>query len=213
LIKSVPAHKSLLYSPNNKGLPIGNLTSQFFANLYLNELDQYCKHILKIKYYYRYMDDMLILHSDKKQLLIRQNEISIFLHNKLKLKLHPNKIKLKRILNGIDFLGYIIKPSHILIRKRTVKKLKNKLWQFNREIGNIEDEISLFENPYGIFADEAAGKKFQHIFASVNSYYGLMRHTNCLSLRKHIYEKYFGILKIYLRPANKYYDYFIWTEP
>jgi len=227
LIKSIPRHKSLLHSSPDKGLPIGNLSSQFFANLYLNELDQFCKHNLKCKYYYRYMDDMVILHHDKNQLLKWQNEISKFLERKLKLRLHPKKIKLIKISNGIDFLGYVVKPSHVLIRKRTVKKLKNKLWHFNHEIitflnndhnqcdrkslTKIYDQI--FYDPYRYFNNPKIIKKFQHIYTSINSTYGSLRHANCYGLRKSLYKKHFEILKIYLKPANRNYDYFIWNEP
>ena len=81
-------------SINRKGMPLGNLTSQFFANVYLNELDQFVKHKLKTKYYIRYVDDFVILHSSKEQLENWKKEIEIFLNEKLKLELHPDKSKI-----------------------------------------------------------------------------------------------------------------------
>ncbi len=210
LLSSIPRHKSLFENIPNKGLPIGNLTSQFFANVYLNELDQFIKHKLKCKNYFRYMDDILILHSSKSQLLQWQKEIENFLETKLKLKLHPKKNILQKVNKGINFCGYIIKPNYILIRRRTVKKLKNKLWQFNKLILKDFSTDVIFENPYLVFPQ--FNKEFIHIFSSINSSYGFLKHANCYGLRKSLYKKHFGILKIYLKPANRNYDYFVWNE-
>ena len=78
LFESVPSHKSLFKVPVNQGLPIGNLTSQFFANVYLNELDQFVKHKLKARYYLRYVDDFLILSKDKEELKKWRDDIGKF---------------------------------------------------------------------------------------------------------------------------------------
>ncbi|MBU3942685.1 RNA-directed DNA polymerase, partial [Patescibacteria group bacterium] len=156
LLQSIPIHKSL-FEKYDCGLPIGNLTSQFFANLYLNELDQFMKHKLKCKKYFRYMDDFILVHSSQKQLLKWRTEIKNFAKNNLNLKIHPKKEIFQPVRCGINFCGYIIKPTHILIRRRTVKKLKNKLWYFNQKIlKNISPDQSiaseiLFNNPYIIF--------------------------------------------------------------
>ena len=127
LFKKLPADKSLFTVKKGNGLPIGNLTSQFFANVYLNELDQYVKHALKIKHYIRYVDDFVILGTDKKELIDYQQKITNFLSEKLLLTVHPDKIILKRISSGIDFVGYIIRPSYILIRNRIIATVKSKL--------------------------------------------------------------------------------------
>ena len=218
LLESVPPHKSL-FGKINCGLPIGNLTSQFFANVYLNELDQFIKHSLKCHHYFRYMDDLLFLHRSKEQLIEWREKIKTFLENNLKLKLHPKKQTLQPITYGINFCGYIVKPSHTLIRRRTVKKLKNKLWQFNQKIlGDIcpNDPIYardfIFNNPYAIFNNMETIENFKHIFSSINSTYGLFKHANCLKLKKILYEKHFGVLRLYLEPANRNYDYFVWKE-
>lgn len=124
----IPRHKSLFYSKKNKGLPIGNLSSQFFANLYLNELDQYIKRELKCKFYIRYMDDFILLSEEKEELVEWMNLIEIFLNKKLDLILHPTKRIIAPISNGIDFVGYIVRPNYILVRKRVIGNLKNKIW-------------------------------------------------------------------------------------
>jgi RNA-directed DNA polymerase len=116
----------------DKGIPLGNLTSQIFANIYLNELDQFIKHQLKIKYYLRYADDFLILSPNKDDLNQSINLIGAFLKTKLKLELHPNKIILRKLDWGIDFLGYVVLPNYILprakTRRRAFKKLKSKIY-------------------------------------------------------------------------------------
>lgn len=117
------------------GIPLGNLTSQVFANIYLNELDQFIKHHLKIKYFLRYADDFLILSGDKQSLQRLIVSIGDFLEGELDLKLHPQKIILRKYTWGIDFLGYIILPHYTLPRTKTkrriFKKLKEKINQPN----------------------------------------------------------------------------------
>lgn len=219
ILASVPKHKSLFYVPMGKGLPIGNYTSQFFANVYLNELDQFIKHSLKCRHYFRYMDDIVLIHSSKEQLLAWRNGIKTFLENNLKLKLHPKKQILQPVSRGIDFCGYIVKPDYTLVRRRTVKKLKNKLWRFNKKILNAlsPNDISrarniIFNDPFIVFDKERFTDDFRHIFSSINSIYGFFKHANCYGLRKTLYEKHFGILKLYLRPADKDYNYFSWNN-
>ena len=92
---------------NKKGLPLGNLTSQLLVNIYMNEFDQYMKHVLKVKYYIRYADDFVILHTDKTYLENLIKTISEFLENKLKLQMHPNKVFIKTILSGFDFFLFV----------------------------------------------------------------------------------------------------------
>jgi retron-type reverse transcriptase len=109
------------------GIPIGNLTSQLFANIYLNELDQFVKHNLKQKKFVRYMDDFLILGKEKQTMHILKKEIKMFLENNLKLELNPKKANIFPIFLGIDFLGYILFQNYILLRKSTVKRLLRKI--------------------------------------------------------------------------------------
>jgi retron-type reverse transcriptase len=132
IISEIPHNKSLFGKDNKRGLPIGNLTSQFFANIYLNELDQYCKHVLKAKYYVRYVDDFVILDTDRDKLLKMQGEIEIFLRDRLALRLHPVRRKLQPVSNGIDFLGYIIRRNYILVRNRVINNLMARYRQFKK---------------------------------------------------------------------------------
>lgn len=120
LLGRVPKHKRLGAQPNHLGLPIGNLSSQFFANVYLNELDQFVKHELRARHYIRYVDDFVILHESTAQLRAWLAEIEAFLPI-LGARLNPTKTIIQPIDRGIDFVGQVIKPWHRSTRKRTVK--------------------------------------------------------------------------------------------
>ncbi len=107
------------------GLPIGNLTSQLFANVYLNQFDHFIKDTLREKYYARYMDDFLIIHPDKEHLKKLLIKIQDFLHQELKLKLHPKKMVIKHASkNGIPFVGYLIFYDHVKIRGNTLRRMQ-----------------------------------------------------------------------------------------
>ena len=108
------------------GLPLGNVTSQFFANVYLNELDQFAKHGIKTKYYLRYCDDFIILGTDRELLRKYVQSIDVFLCDKLHLFLHPHKIIIRKCNQGIDFLGYVVLPEHIVLRTKTKKRILKK---------------------------------------------------------------------------------------
>lgn len=113
------------------GLPLGNLTSQLFANVYMNELDQFLKHKLKIKGYLRYSDDFVLLHTDQSLLTRSIPVIREFLNTNLKLRLHENKIILSKYRSGIDFLGYVCFPNFRVIRTRTKKRMLKKIERRN----------------------------------------------------------------------------------
>ncbi len=117
------------------GIPIGNLTSQLFANIYLNELDQFVKHSLKQKKFIRYMDDFLIL-GNKKELQEIKEDTRSFLERKLHLHFNSKKAEVFPILKGIDFLGYVIFKEYILLRKSTIKRLLKKLKRDLSQEGN-----------------------------------------------------------------------------
>lgn len=108
-------------------MPLGNLTSQLFANVYLSELDQFVKHKLKIKFYIRYADDFVILLEDKKYLENLILELNKFLDNKLKLQMHPSKIFIKTLNSGVDFLGWINFKDHRILRNKTKKRIFKRL--------------------------------------------------------------------------------------
>lgn len=179
----VPRHKSLWHTETLKGLPIGNLTSQFFANVYLNELDQFVKHQLKIKYYYRYVDDFVILANGPTELNFYFGEITKFLSDRLKLELHPFKKRIAPIFQGIDFVGYLHKPFRRYPRRRTVSRLISVVNQWKKK-----------PDPY----TEANLKKFQ---ASVNSYFGLIRPTASYNLRRKIGEE---VCSLFIWPDEKF---------
>jgi len=125
IIESFTSQYSTL--SGRKGLPIGNLTSQLFANIYLNEFDQFVKHELKIKQYIRYTDDFVIVANDELYLENLIPPIRSFLSEKLALELHSKKITIRKFRQGIDFLGYIILPYHRLLRTKTKKRMFRKL--------------------------------------------------------------------------------------
>jgi retron-type reverse transcriptase len=111
----------------SKGLPLGNVTSQLFANIYLNELDQFAKHKLKIRYYLRYCDDFVILSDNEEYLKSLISKTSEFLKANLKLNLHPDKIIIRKFSQGVDFLGYVIFPHHKILRTKTKRRMMKKL--------------------------------------------------------------------------------------
>lgn len=114
-------------SNDSRGMPLGNYTSQFFANVYLNELDYFIKHILKVKYYIRYVDDFVIFHEKRRKLEFYLDKINNYI-SCLKIVLHPNKTKILSLANSITFLGYRIFFHYTLLRKRNsntfLKRLK-----------------------------------------------------------------------------------------
>jgi retron-type reverse transcriptase len=105
------------------GLPLGNLTSQLLVNIYMNEFDQWMKHKMKVKYYIRYADDFVILSQDKDYLLELTPKIADFLEENLKLSLHPNKVSIKTLSSGVDFLGWVHFSHHRVLRTATKKKM------------------------------------------------------------------------------------------
>lgn len=110
-----------------KGVPIGNLTSQFFANIYLDPLDKFIKNTLKAPYYIRYADDFVILVDNREYLEDLLPKIEKFLNDELKLSLHPDKVSIRDYYLGIDFLGYIVFPHYILPRTKTKRRILRKI--------------------------------------------------------------------------------------
>jgi RNA-directed DNA polymerase len=115
------------------GLPLGNLTSQIFVNIYMNVFDQFVKHRLKAKYYIRYSDDFVILADDKRWLESILPKISDFLNNKLKLSLHPDKVSINTFSSGVDFLGWVNFCDHEVLRTVTKKKMFRRLKESQKE--------------------------------------------------------------------------------
>lgn len=126
--------KEILYSNGKeKGLPIGNYTSQCFANIYLNELDQYAKNKMKLKYYYRYMDDIVVMVKSKKEAIQKLQLIREFLEKNLKLELN-SKTQIFKSAQGVNFCGYKINEYRLKIRTKGKKKLKEKIKKLKYQI-------------------------------------------------------------------------------
>jgi len=124
-------------------MPLGNLTSQFFANVYLNELDCFVKHVLKARFYIKYVDDFLILHRNRGQLEKWKLQIDRFLRDNLKLELHPQKSQIIPLSQGIDFVGFRNFYHYKLVRKRNVRKMEHKVKLFaNGELSYREMMLS-----------------------------------------------------------------------
>jgi len=108
-------------------MPIGNLTSQIFANIYLNELDRFVKHGLKVKYYLRYGDDFILIHNDLEKLRMFREQTILFLKEKLKLKLNPKNDKILKLSHGLRFLGVVIRPNDRRLKKRSIRRMQSRL--------------------------------------------------------------------------------------
>jgi len=148
-----------------KGLPIGNLTSQLFANIYMNEFDQYVKHVLRVEHYARYTDDFLVIANDPRYLEKLLPSIRLFLDTRLALNLHPLKTMIKKSSQGIDFLGYTIFPYHRLVRTKTRQRIFRKL------------EQKVIEYKAGKITEESLDQSLQ-------SYRGVLSHADTHELRE-----------------------------
>lgn len=155
---------------SEKGMPVGNLSNQMFANLYLNELDQYCKRTLGIHFYVRYMDDVIILHQDKDQLHEWKRIIDTFLKEKLQLDLNE-KTCIRPITLGVEFCGYKIWNTHIKLRKSTALKMKRNLKKLQKEYAAGE-----------VTVEEAK--------QTISSYLGILKHCDSYSLKRTIFGEY-----------------------
>jgi RNA-directed DNA polymerase len=169
----LPQSKSLFHSKPNCGLPIGNLTSQVFANFYMHQFDVFVTKELGINHYGRYVDDFIIVHQDRDFLKSLVPKLSNFLLSTLQLTLHPDKIYLQHFSKGVKFLGAVIKPHRIYIANRTK--------------GNFYDAI---EKQNRIARDHKPTKEEQQAFlSSMNSYLGIMKHYKSFKLRKRMISK------------------------
>ena len=166
----LPSSKSLFHSPENCGLPIGNLTSQIFANFYLNIFDHFIKHDLGIRYYGRYVDDFVLVHHDKEYLKSLIPIITGFLSSNLNLTLHPKKVYLQHFSKGVKFLGAVIMPHRIYIANRTKGNFYTAIQRQN--------EIVRHHKP-----TKEDRMKF---ISSMNSYLGIMKHYKSYKLRKNM---------------------------
>ena len=166
--QGLPKTKSLFHAKENCGLPIGNLTSQLFGNVYLNDFDHFVKRDLGIRYYGRYVDDFVLVHSSKHYLQSCIEHIRTYLKENLYLDLHPDKLYIQHYSKGVQYLGAIIKPHRIYIANRTKGS-------FYEAIGK-QNQIARDHKP-----TKEDQKAFQ---SSMNSYLGIMKHYKTYKLRK-----------------------------
>ncbi len=125
------------------GLPLGNLTSQLFVNIYMNEFDQFVKHRLKLKRYIRYADDFVVLSPKKDQLQDLLPKIKEFLQNRLRLELHPNKVKLRTLASGVDFLGWVHFPDHRVLRPATKRRMLRRIGEVGGKVETMQSYLGL----------------------------------------------------------------------
>lgn len=154
--------KIIFYDKEKIGIPIGNYTSQFFANIYMNELDKYIKEQLKIEYMVRYMDDFVLLLKSKKQAKEMLEKIENFLAEKLELQLNSKTAYFKE-KQGINFCGFRIWKTHKLLREQSKKKMKRKMRTFQKLYAKRKIELS-------------------YITACINSWKGHAKHANSYHL-------------------------------
>ncbi|HAT7072804.1 TPA: hypothetical protein JAN90_08535 [Legionella pneumophila] len=172
-----PKDKSLFYSRPHCGLPIGNLTSQVFANFYLNPFDHYIKHDLGLRFYARYVDDFIMAHEDTAFLKSLIPQMEQFLQEELTLELHPRKQYLQHYRQGVPFLGVILKP-HCIYAGRRIK-------------GNFYDAIAKHN---AVAKDHKPTIDEQMAFlCSINSYLGILSHYQTYRLRKGMLKKHLSI--------------------
>lgn len=187
--------KSWSFRPKDQGIPIGNLTSQFGANLYLNSLDHYIQRKLKPKGYLRYMDDLLLLDTDPDFLRPLENIIQHYLEIKLKHSLNFQKTEFRPLTKGITYLGYICRQDFNTKEPLQIYPTKKKKWQLIDEIKKIESKVNydksenflnqkLDPNPLSLLVRANPNQ-----LSSLNSRLGILKHTNCGRFKKHALEK------------------------
>lgn len=117
----------LILSAPRTGIPIGNLTSQLLANIYMNELDQFVKRELRVKYYVRYMDDFIVLTESHDEARSLKETIRQFVEDKLKLELSPEKVRIGHVQEGVPFVGYCQRPGEIRVRGAALRRMRKKV--------------------------------------------------------------------------------------
>ena len=155
-------NKSLFYTPDGCGLPIGNLTSQLFSNVYLNVFDQFMKRTLGCRHYGRYVDDSFVISADRQWLLSIVPAIRTFLQDELGLELHMGKLHVRSISQGVEFLGAFVKPYRTYVSNKTLGRMTKNL----RDL-DLRDK--------------------EHVRCSVNSYLGVLSHSASYNIRRQLF--------------------------
>lgn len=183
----IPPQKLLGNAPPGVGLAIGDITSQLFSNVYLDELDRFAKRELKCKHYGRYVDDFYVVSRDRKYLLLIQMQIEQFLKTRLRLTLHPSKTRVIPARYGVIFLGAMVVPFRVYVSNRTVSR-------FHARIHDLEQRLLKDDTP--------AIEELLHMRSVINSYLGHFLHFNAFNILKDTFKgspllKYFSFDKNY----------------
>lgn len=175
--------KSMLNLEEGLGLPIGNLTSQLFSNVYMNLFDQFVKRELKVHCYGRYVDDAEIISADKEWLLSLVPRIRNFLKNELGLELHIGKLEIQEVHQGVEFLGAYIKPYRIYTSRKTVERIRQNLRLLLRPTARLMD--AALTHPL----NSRRGRRVsaERMLRTVNSYLGILSHTASWRLRREMF--------------------------
>jgi hypothetical protein len=194
----VPPQKSLFGKNNERGLPIGNLTSQFWGNVYLNELDQFIKRKLKCRFYLRYVDDMVLLADDGETLAAWCDAIQQFLREQLKLSVRPEMTTSVPVKRGIDFVGWKTWWNYRLPRRRTLDTVARKLDDFERRavrpaLGGLAQRIDLRR-----LDENGRGNKFDSMLAS---YAGHLKHGAAMGAWEELWAKHRWLDSLFKRRA------------
>ena len=180
--EGLPPSKSLFCSSEGRGLPIGNLTSQLFSNVYLNELDQYVKRVLKVKHYGRYVDDFYIVSADRKWLLGLRQPVSDFLQEHLGLEVNEDKTVICDVRQGVEFLGAFLKPRRRYVSNATLRRME-------RKVPTLSDEPAP-----------------ERLLSRLNSMLGLLSHYRSYRIRRHVFYELPFVYRYghYLRGMEKF---------
>ncbi|MDO4191604.1 MAG: RNA-directed DNA polymerase [Bacteroidales bacterium] len=185
--EGLPNDKSLFHSLDDCGLPIGNLTSQLFSNVYLNVFDQWMKRTMGIKHYGRYVDDFYVVDSNCERLQSIIPLVREFLKNKLNLTLHEGKLKIVSVKQGVEFLGAFIKPFRQYVSKATLCNMKRKLTQLQQQTTTLFHCMMKCRSERRVLNE----RFLSHVKASLCSYGGVLSHGNNYHLRHFLFSRIF----------------------
>ncbi len=202
----IPAEKRLGGLGPDRGLPIGNLTSQFLANVLLNELDQHVKHVLKVRWYLRYVDDMVLVSRDPAELRAWAGEVRRFLGARLSLALKEESPDVVPVSRGVDFLGYVVRPHYRLVRRRVVgnlwRRLEGMKVRLVRECRGLEGGAAGGGPTVRSAVLDVARARQEGVVPALNSYLGHFRHARATNTLRRIRDA-FPYLEVFVEFCEK----------
>ena len=198
--EGLPPSKSLFFSPDGCGLPIGNLTSQLFSNVYMNRFDQYCKRKLHCRHYGRYVDDAFVVSCDKVWLRTLVPQMRKFLRMELGLELHPDKVKIDSCMFGVSFLGAYLKPWRTYIHNDTARRIKTKVRELNTEDCSPVYLRSALSSFAGVFSHWSSKRVCEYVLCATNPSLArkgfFVKGMKCWCPYRSIWRKWYGILSM-----------------